>query len=263
MINEIVRARQILAVHTGSVATAYDLKLHTIQENIYGVDLNPGAVEICQLRLWLSLIVDETVPHPLPNLNYRIIQGNSLIEEYEGIRLYDPKLLSGEKQKVEQMSMDSLENTESNELYELLQLKLKTFIDTSERTKKQTLKREIDDLKYSLIEATLREQDKEEKIIEIRSLREANITPFFLWKLEFSEVFQEKGRFDIVIGNPPYIEEKDHKEIFQPVASSSLGRKFYQGKMNFFFFFFHLGLDLLKNGGSVNLITTNYYITSA
>ena len=83
MINEIVRARQILAVHTGAQVTPYQLKLHAIQENIYGVDLEPGAVEICQLRLWLSLIVDETVPHPLPNLNYRIMQGNSLIEEYE------------------------------------------------------------------------------------------------------------------------------------------------------------------------------------
>jgi hypothetical protein len=83
LINEIVRARQILAIYTGSQKSTYDLKLHAIQENIYGVDLNPGAVEICQLRLWLSLIVDETVPHPLPNLNYRIIQGNSLIEEYE------------------------------------------------------------------------------------------------------------------------------------------------------------------------------------
>ena len=206
MINEIVRARQILAVHTGSRLTAYDFKLHAIQESIYGVDLDPGAVEICQLRLWLSLIVDEDRPHPLPNLNYRIVQGNSLIEEYEWIKLYDTKLLSAGKWKVEQMSMDSLMASESNRLYELLQHNLKKFIETSERTKKQSLKKEIDDLKYWLIEATLREQNKEERIMEIRRLREANITPFFLWKLEFSEVFQEKWGFDIVIGNPPYVQ---------------------------------------------------------
>ncbi len=90
------------------------------------------------------------------------------------------------------MSMDSLVDSESNRLYELLQHKLKRFVETSGRTEKQNLKREIDDLKYGLIEATLREQNKEEKITEIRRLREANITPFFLWKLEFSEVFQEK-----------------------------------------------------------------------
>lgn len=207
MINEIVRARQILAVHAGSKITTYQLKLHAIQENIYGVDLEPGAVEICQLRLWLSLIVDETVPHPLPNLNYRIMQGNSLIEEYEWIKLYDNKLLSSEKpKKAEQSNIFSLEDSESNKLYTLLQVKLKRFIETSGRTEKNALKQEIDELKFWLIEATLQEQWKQEKISEIRRLREANITPFFLWKLEFSEVFQEKGGFDVVIGNPPYVQ---------------------------------------------------------
>lgn len=262
MINEIVRARQILAVHTGSRLTAYDFKLHAIQESIYGVDLDPGAVEICQLRLWLSLIVDEDRPHPLPNLNYRIVQGNSLIEEYEWIKLYDTKLLSAGKWKVEQMSMDSLMASESNKLYELLQHNLKKFIETSERTKKLSLKKEIDDLKYWLIEATLREQNKEERIVEIRRLREANITPFFLWKLEFSEVFQEKWGFDIVIWNPPYVGEKGNKDIFRPIAESSLGKRFHLGKMDLFYFFFHLGLDLLKDHGVIAFITTNYYITA-
>lgn len=262
MINEIVRARQILAVHTSSRLTAYDLKLHAIQESIYGVDLDPGAVEICQLRLWLSLIVDEDRPHPLPNLNYRIVQGNSLIEEYEWIKLYDTKLLSAGKWKAEQMSMDSLMASESNRLYELLQHNLKKFIETSERSKKQSLKKEIDDLKYWLIEATLREQDKEDRIVEIRRLREANITPFFLWKLEFSEVFQEKWGFDIVIGNPPYVGEKGNKDIFRPIAESPLWKRFYQWKMDLFYFFFHLWLDLVKEGGTVSFITTNYFITS-
>ncbi len=263
MINEIVRARQILAVHTGSKTTPYQLKLHAIQENIYGVDLEPGAVEICQLRLWLSLIVDETIPHPLPNLNYRIMQGNSLIEEYEWIKLYDAGLLSAEKKKrVEQMTMDSLMNSESNRLYELLQSKLKKFINTSGRTEKNSLKQEIDELKFWLIEATLREQGKEEKISEIHRLREANITPFFLWKLEFSEVFQEKWGFDVVIGNPPYVWEKWNKDVFRPIAESSLGKRFHLGKMDLFYFFFHLGLDLLSNNGVLGFITTNYYITA-
>lgn len=187
MINEIVRARQILAVHTGSRLTALTSN-SMLSGGASRVDLDPGAVEICQLRLWLSLIVDEDRPHPLPNLNYRIVQGNSLIEEYEWIKLYDTKLLSAGKWKVEQMSMDSLMASESNKLYELLQHNLKKFIETSERTKKLSLKKEIDDLKYWLIKATLREQNKEERIMEIRRLRETNITPFFLWKLEFWEV---------------------------------------------------------------------------
>jgi hypothetical protein len=89
------------------------------------VDLDPGAVEICQLRLWLSLVVDETQPHPLPNLDYRIMQGNSLIEEYDGIRLYDTKLLekSDGRLRGEQITFDSYSGnfSKSERLYQKLQ----------------------------------------------------------------------------------------------------------------------------------------------
>jgi adenine-specific DNA-methyltransferase len=69
-------------------------------------------------------------------------------------------------------------------------------------------------------------------------------------------------KFNVVIGNPPYVGEKGHKEIFQPIAKSSLGKRFYLGKMDLFYFFFHLGLDLLQEGGVLSFISTNYYITA-
>jgi hypothetical protein len=62
-------------------------KLAIIKHSIYGVDLDKGAVDIARLRFWLSLIVDEEIPSPLPNLDYRIMQGNSLVESFEGIEL--------------------------------------------------------------------------------------------------------------------------------------------------------------------------------
>lgn len=62
-------------------------KLNIIKNNIYGVDLDKGAVDIARLRFWLSLIVDEKEPKPLPNLDYKIMQGNSLIESFEDISL--------------------------------------------------------------------------------------------------------------------------------------------------------------------------------
>jgi hypothetical protein len=98
MMNEIVRARQTLTTYLPSDGdrSSYDFKRHAIQESLYGVDIEPGAVEIAKLRLWLSLIVDEDDIgriKPLPNLDYRIMQGNSLLEEFEGIRLFDEKLL--------------------------------------------------------------------------------------------------------------------------------------------------------------------------
>ena len=65
--------------------SVYELKKETIQNSIYGVDIDPGAVEIAKLRFWLSLVVDAEKPEPLPNLDYKIMQGNSLIERFAGI----------------------------------------------------------------------------------------------------------------------------------------------------------------------------------
>ena len=82
------------------------------------------------------------------------------------------------------------------------------------------------------------------------------------WEEKFSEVILEKNGFDIVIGNPPYVGEKGNKEIFREIVKTPLGRKFYKGKGDLFYFFFHLGLDILKEGGTLAYITTNYYITA-
>lgn len=85
MMNEIVKAREILSVYLRDAKqkdrTAYELKRHAIQECIYGVDIDHSAIDIAKLRLWLSLVVDEEDFHkikPLPNLDYKIVEGNSL-----------------------------------------------------------------------------------------------------------------------------------------------------------------------------------------
>jgi len=83
MMHEIVRARETLTTYIDKDKgrTPYDFKRHAIQESIYGVDIDTGAVEIAKLRLWLSLIVEEDdykTIKPLPNLDYKIVRGNSL-----------------------------------------------------------------------------------------------------------------------------------------------------------------------------------------
>lgn len=67
--------------------TLADLKRGIIQNSIYGVDLDAGAIDIARLRFWLALIVDEDAPRALPNLDYKIMQGDSLLESFEGIDL--------------------------------------------------------------------------------------------------------------------------------------------------------------------------------
>lgn len=69
-------------------------------------------------------------------------------------------------------------------------------------------------------------------------------------------------KFDIVIANPPYVGEKGHKAMFDMLKTTSLGKRFYKGKMDLFYFFFHLGLDILRDNGVLIFISTNYYLTA-
>ncbi|MBU1698017.1 MAG: Eco57I restriction-modification methylase domain-containing protein, partial [Proteobacteria bacterium] len=93
MMNEIVKARNVLSVFIDDEnRKTYDFKRQCIEHSLYGVDIDPGAVEIAKLRLWLSLMVDEEDIKnikPLPNLDYRIMQGNSLISEFMGMNFDD------------------------------------------------------------------------------------------------------------------------------------------------------------------------------
>jgi len=129
MMTEIVRARTALTPYFKDLAerSAYHLKRHAIQNSLYGVDIDVGAVEIAKLRLWLSLVVDEEDVQqikPLPNLDYKIVVGNSL--------------LGVEKTLFNQEQFNRLE-----------ELKPKYF-DESDRRKKAQFKKRIEDLIHSL-----------------------------------------------------------------------------------------------------------------
>lgn len=225
MMNEIVRAR-IALVESGFLPetknrTTYEYKRQAIQNSIYGVDIESGAVEIAKLRLWLSLVVDEENIEnikPLPNLDYKIVQGNSLLDLYNVII---PVHLQ----------------TKFNEYANLL-------FDESSKQKKKTYQKELNNIK--------------DEVFKIAKSLGCNAT--FDFHFFFHEVFKNGG-FDIVIANPPYVGEKGHKELFEPIKKCSL-KEFYLGKMDLFYFFFHLALNILKPNGCCSFITTNYYITA-
>ena len=65
-------------------------------------------------------------------------------------------------------------------------------------------------------------------------------------------------KYDIVIGNPPYLGEKNHKEIFQTIKETNFGKKYYKPKMDYFYFFIEKGIDILKENGVLVYLTTNY-----
>ena len=85
LLKELFQCRTAIEGITQSKAA--EIKKHIIQQNIYGVDIEKGAVDIARLRFWLSLIVDEETPQALPNLDFKIMQGNSLLEQYKGVDL--------------------------------------------------------------------------------------------------------------------------------------------------------------------------------
>ena len=265
MMNAIVKARTVLSSYLKDKnRTLYAFKRDCIQNSLYGVDIDPGAVEIAKLRLWLSLVVDEDnikQIKPLPNLDYKIMQGNSLLEEFEGIKLFDEKLIAvidtGKEKLLESLkqkqailqkeyfelhSQNKLTPTKQAELNsELKKLQTqakklnnqekmdvenvglfdvnseakkkaddlkrlhKEFFEATQKSKKDNVKKQIEQLEWELIEATLKEQNKISALKKLEEFKRSNTKPFFLWKLNFADVFEDNGGFDVVIANPPYI----------------------------------------------------------
>ncbi len=129
MMTEIVRARLALTPYFTDVAerSAYHFKRRAIQHSLYGVDIDAGAVEIAKLRLWLSLVVDEEDVQqikPLPNLDYKIVVGNSLL----GVE----------------------KNLFNQSLFKQLELLKPKFFNESDRKKKAQFKTQIDELIHEL-----------------------------------------------------------------------------------------------------------------
>lgn len=88
---------------------------------------------------------------------------------------------------------------------------------------------------------------------------ERKIKPFS-WNAEFKTILP--NGFDVVIGNPPYIKERGSKEIFEPVLKSKIGKLYHQGKMDFWYYFVHRGIDILKPNGYLAFITNSYWMRS-
>lgn len=74
-------------------------------------------------------------------------------------------------------------------------------------------------------------------------------------------VLMDQG-VDLVLGNPPYLGEKNHKELFQRLRNTSFGSRYYEGRMDYFFYFIYRGIESLKPGGQLCYITTNYFATA-
>ncbi len=213
LLNELWRCREAISTshvvetqNFASLPSRLYLKKEIIENNIYGVDIEKGAIDIARLRFWLSIVVDSDEPEPLPNFDYKFMQGNSLIESFEGVDL--SRMMSSEGQHsslgkgrqkaganqlgIEFVSTDTKRN---------LQLMLREYFSLTDHVKKAEARREINDS----VKNYIRHQDlRPEAVARLSSLDPSANQEFFLWHTWFKDIF-DKGGFDIVVGNPPYV----------------------------------------------------------
>ena len=236
------------AIEPNIMENAAKIKRHIIQNNIYGVDIERGAVDIARLRFWLSLIVDEKSPEALPNLDFKIMQGNSLLEQYKGA---DLSTMTDKKVTAEGITLfDSMLDVYRKNLRD----KLSEYYACPEHDKKVQLRKDISDIvKQELMEQGIH--------IDFEGIDLSANSQFFLWHTWFHDVFSRPSKegFDIVIGNPPYVEAKKLKYI-----ASTLKEIFsiYSGTADLSIYFNELGLSLLAEKGIISYITTNKFFNT-
>ena len=226
---------------------AAEIKKHIIQKNIYGVDIERGAVDIARLRFWLALIVDEETPQALPNLDFKIMQGNSLLEQYKSV-----DLSTMTEKKADESGMLSI----FDNMLDVFRLDLRKMLDEyyncTDHHKKQDLRaRIIDNVKQQLREQRIK--------LGFGTLDLSGNDQFFLWHTWFYDVFSQGG-FDIVIGNPPYVKEYVNRHAFDGFREAS---PYYIGKMDIWYGFVCHSIDFLKISGIICFIAQNNWTTSA
>ena len=191
----------------------YNLKLRIIEQNLYGADIDQFAVNIAMLRLWLSLAIDYDgpVPPPLPNLDFKIVCGDSLLgpdpspENFGDLFRHQVHQLAGQIAALKDKHMRATGQPKAN------------------------LTKDIEGLKAQLREA-LADSAAPEGVVD--------------WRVEFAEVFDQNGGFDVAIANPPYV-----------VISSDVLRSLYRegifGRMNTYGLFIQRGLQLTRDGSQL------------
>ena len=227
MLHELLDLRQCLFARTQQdTATVYDRKLEIIQENLYGVDIDPFAMNIARLRLWLSLAVEYTgeKPQPLPNLKFKIEQGDSLLAPNPNNEVVT--------------NAGVLANFRQNLLPRYRAAKAE-YMKAHVAQQKQRLEEEINNLKTQFVTYGGSKQVKG-----------------FDWAVEFAEVMADGG-FDVVVANPPYgatVDESTRDLYFDRKTEGAQSKDTYG-------LFIARGLQLLKPGGKLSYIVSDTWRT--
>lgn len=285
MMNEIVRARQNITAYLTigmnaynkrllmmNERSAYSLKLHAIKNSIFAVDIEPSAVDITQLRLWLSLVIDDEInpkanneleghknPLPLPNLECNILCGNSLIDEFMGIKLVKESDILGTMH--EGVQLDFGHSSFETIIQKLLEEQDKLFY-CDDTIKKVDIKKNIQSYKDMVISEQIDTANPEIKEAYEEAKKLAS-KPFTLWQLDFARVFRDNGGFDIIIGNPPYVDSEVMTKNM-PELRATYTRIFEcaKGNWDLFVLFVEKGFLLMRENAVISFIVPNKLVSA-
>lgn len=260
----------------------YEKKQAIIERCLYGVDIQGRAVRICELRLWLSLVVDYVLdsgesPPALPNLTYRVVQGDSLIEHLLGheVRWTGEPANDRERQLVDAIQREKGDHFFKDDPQEKHRLQLSIIRHTAELAREILSRRDRETqvelgatvvLKGPdpLLADVTTVIDRVDRLSRKASVRAEDISRLhqdmkqtFVWRLDFAEVFRRKGGFDVAIANPPYVRQEAISAI-----KPSLRHTFpatYDGVADLYVYFYDRALSVLHTKGVLCFISSNKY----
>lgn len=286
MMNEIVRARQNITAYMSIGMNAYNkrllyqndrssyiLKYNTIKNCLYAVDIEPSAVDIAQLRLWLSLVIDDEInpkaqndleghrdPLPLPNLECNILCGNSLIDEFMGVKLVKPSDIIGTMQPNYQYDFG---HSDFEVILKKMLEEQDMLFGCDDPINKHKHKEAIQSYKDMIVSKEV--EGNPSFMSEYKKATTMSSKPFIVWELDFARVFRDNGGFDIVIGNPPYIDSETmvNSGLVQEREYLSKKYSFCKGNWDMYIAFFEKGFNILNESGYQIYITPDKWISKS
>lgn len=245
-------------------------KLYLIQNSIYGLDIEPIACQIAKLRFFISLAIEQETNNsgdnygikPLPNLETRFIATDTLLDlptgEGEGLSLIGSKA-QGQERKSRAVLQQFLTSPKAQKLEEDIHVNRQRYFHASDRRKKRKCIRQDKQLRTDLA-AELRQigmpADVAQKIAQWDPYDQNAKADWF----DKGHMFGVDGGFDIVIGNPPYIQlQKNGGELRKRYKPA--GYKTFTGTGDIYQLFYERGCQLLKTGsGLLAFITSNSWL---
>lgn len=296
LLQEIFSIKELIAYETGKEWNPAETKLNIIQNSIYGVDIEKGAVDIARLRFWLSLVVDEEKPKALPNLDYKIVVGDSLISKFDGEIVeidWERKSSIGKADEyVKNVQRLLIEVADKQKKYfhpnnknkkklqaEIRILKIELLINQLYFNKELYIGKTVQkggfmpsaaDIKHNT-ERELQIKGFDNLISKLKNLLKSSDEPFyhFDWKLDFPEVLNSyivngNGGFDIVIGNPPYVSFGLRGVNKMTDVDKAIYYKKYSNsaeyKISYYAMFMELAINIAKNNGVSTFIVPDSYL---